>query len=78
VLRFDGLRASALTDALFLVFYFRQLIDHLPAALLKVGGFRVNARIVFGAAQRVLSYMPAVLLSRAPDRNMASDCTIRT
>jgi GNAT superfamily N-acetyltransferase len=64
--------------ALFLIFYFRQLIDHLTSAFLKVGRFRVNARIVFCATQRVLSYTPAALASSAPDGNTASDCTIHT
>src|SRR5580658_7896807 len=78
MLRLDGFRASALPDALFLIFYFRQLVDHLPAAFLKVGRFRVDTRIVFRAAQRVLSYTPAALASSVPNGNTASDCTIRT
>src|SRR5580704_7828325 len=78
VLCFNGFCATALTDALFLIFYFRQPINHLPAALLKIDGFRVHARIVFGAAQGFLSYTPAALASSAPDGNTAPDCIIHT
>ena len=42
--------------ALFLIFYFRQSINHLPAALFEVGRFGVEPRIVFRAAQRILSH----------------------
>jgi len=44
-----------LADPLFFVFDFGQPIDHLPAALFEVSGFRVGTLIVFCAAHRVLS-----------------------
>src|SRR5580704_361507 len=65
MLRLDGFRTTALANPLFLIFNLRQPIDHLPAAFLEVGGSGVNARIVFRAAQRALSFNGLTSLSMA-------------
>jgi hypothetical protein len=68
MLGFNGFRAAALANPLFFVFNFGQPIDHLPAALFEVSGFRVGTLIAFCGAHRILSFMGILASTTGPTK----------